>query len=413
MSQDTINREVGPQSKGFRLQKLRAIRLLLDELEKPGVSVFVAIECQDDVYMRSSQGDQVWEYTESDKNFASKNSFTFMSSEVKNSLISFLDCWIYNKMSDSLYFGFYTNIDCGKERQSETTEKLSVTLPSKPILEILMNEPIEDTLLNDLKKVVIAEYEEQYKKKDNGGKSKLGNLPLITSFTNDIWRDFFSKIRWQFGQEDDDQLEKALIDKIRGSSIYPSVNLGGREKYVLAGLEILIDKKQKEPHFHMRLIDKSDVQVAFLEVASGVYKSIDPIHQIWEGMEPPDKRSINEKVLSVCKSYDSKKLERIARKIASIKIELNNLDSKDRGSLKYRVYEACEEKLSNLITKNADQEITALIVDDWLGDLSDVAQSHLKDKGNDFTYPLNSQDSVRKIVLELFDSCYLAFDEEV
>jgi hypothetical protein len=85
-----------------------------------------------DVYIKSIDGQQVQEIIEGDKDYHSKKSFSFMSEEVKNSLISFLDCWFQYK-SNELYFCFYTNVKVSKERNSEYLKSLGVTLLKSPI----------------------------------------------------------------------------------------------------------------------------------------------------------------------------------------------------------------------------------------------------------------------------------------
>lgn len=408
MSQDSIIREVGEQSKGPRLQKLRAIKYLLDEMENGNISVYVTIEYQDDVYKKSVNNNESEEFVESDKNYDSTNSFTFMSDEIRNSLVSFIDCFIINKMSESLYFNFYTNVNYGKEYQTKNVKQLGVILPEEPILEYLVkNEVLEEELINTIKVILLDEYKRQYEKI-----KKAGHFDTIKDFSNDIWRDFFKHIYWKFGQEDDKQLEKTLLDKIRISRIYDGLNICGKERYILGALESLLEKKQQEKDYLAKLISNSDVKIIYLEIANGVNKTLDPIYELWEQMEKPtDKRNIREKILDVCANYDQRKLSIIARKIASVKIELHNIDIKEKGSFQYRIFEACYESLYSLLTAHED-DVKPEIIEQWLDGLYNVAQRHLVDKSKDYSYPIKSQDTIKNTILELFDSCYLSFNIE-
>ena len=54
MNADTINREATDTSKGFRLQKIRAIKLMLDTINNDTESIFfTAIENVEDVSHRT------------------------------------------------------------------------------------------------------------------------------------------------------------------------------------------------------------------------------------------------------------------------------------------------------------------------------------------------------------------------
>lgn len=74
MERSIISRVVGEQSKGERLQRLRAIQLIFDELEKsPDISVLVACEHIEDIYVSKEDGNgKQTEYIESDKSYESK-----------------------------------------------------------------------------------------------------------------------------------------------------------------------------------------------------------------------------------------------------------------------------------------------------------------------------------------------------
>lgn len=105
--------------------------------------MYAATEYFDDVYFKSVDGEEVSEVSEGDKSYASVKGFSFMSVEVKNSLVSFFDYWFKNVENDNLIFCFYTNVGISKERTSELTRALNIELPDKPILEKIINKRYE------------------------------------------------------------------------------------------------------------------------------------------------------------------------------------------------------------------------------------------------------------------------------
>lgn len=407
MTQLTINRESGDKGKGFRLQKLRAIKLLLDEMSrKEQVYVYAATEYFDDVFFKTVETGKVREYAEGDKNYDPEKAFSFMSDEVRNSLVSFLDLWLNQRMSKSLVFGFYTNISIAKEKNTKSTKGLGITLPDKPIIKLLMEKNYGyPNLFETVKKVLIAEYKQQYE-----GKAQTGYTATIDSLQDQFWIDFLNRIEWRFDQEDDVALEQSLLQDIRNSKLY-TLKVEGKESYILAALEQEFEKKQNLPDHLARLVSQSDVKTIFLEIANDVYKRNDPVFEEWENMDPPnDKRNLDAKIESVCSNYPKKKLGFFARKIGAVKKELQKVDHKDRGSYLYRIFEACEEKLFELADQFAEQDLPPDKVDSIIDELVSHSEQHLADKSKDYSYAFKSKDTLRNAVLELFDSCFLAFD---
>ena len=409
MNDQTINREAGDKTKGYRLQRLRAVQLMLNKMkESDKVAVYAATEYLDDVFTRTVNADgEVSEYSEGDKDYGSKKSFSFNSNEVKNSLVIFLDSWFSNKLSSRLHFGFYTNIQSGKEYNTKALQEMGVELPKMPIIQVLIKRDYSDeNLLPTIKKILLEEYRDQYKDRE-----EKGYLENIEKWDDTLWLDFLNRIDWKFGQEDDVELEKTLLHEIKESKFYNS-NLDGREEYVLGALLQEFERKENEEDFLVRLVNDSDVKVKFLEIATHNYKNEDPIYEEWERIEQPiDKRNINEKIITVCPDYNERKIAIFARKIGAVKVEFSRIDNKEKGSYQYRIFEACESLLFDLLESHKGKDITPEVIDDWLAQLEECAEAHLVDKSKDFVYAFSNKDTLKKVILELFDSCFLAFDE--
>ncbi|KQL19080.1 hypothetical protein [Cytobacillus solani] len=402
----TINREVGEQGKGFRLQRLRAIKLLFEKMNASQKAVIYAgTEFFDDVYIKAIEDEKVEVIAEGDKNYDSKPSFSFMSNEVKNSLISFLDCWFQHDIK-GLIFCFYTNVKIGKEYNTQYLKSLNINLPDEPIIKLLIKKDFDKkNLLSTVKTVLLDEYRKQYK-----GKESDGFLQLLEELSDELWISFLNKIDWKFEQEDEEELEKTLIEEIRKQSFY-KVNLIGKESYVISALLDEFEKRQNIKDHFGRLINDAQVRLKLLEVGNNQYKMSDPVYEQWEKLESPDdKRNVDEKIKAVSISYSKKKLNMFARKIGAVKIELAKIDNKDKGAYQYRIYDACEERLLEILDSYDGSEVEPRVVDGWIDDLVQFAETHLAEKSKDFTYPFKNKDTLRNTILELFDSCYLSFD---
>lgn len=407
MTNSTIKRDVGDKSKGFRLQKLRAIKLILDEIQKnEKVFVYASTEFYEDVFLKTVTTEKVKQHLESDKNYSSERAFSYMSDEIKNSMVSFIDCWLNEKRDRSLVFCFYTNIRIAREHNTEYTKKLGITLPDKPILELLMEKKLDYlNLLPTLKKVLIDEYMTQY-----DGKKEVGHIESINKLDDKDWLEFFGKIDWNFKQEDDVELENLLIEEIKNSKLY-SLKIEGKEKYILGALIAEFERKENLPDTVARLVSASDVKLIFLEIANEVHKRNDPVYEIWQDIEnPSDKRNLEEKITAVSENYNKRKLGLLNRRVGTVKIELKRVDSRDSGSYLYRILESCEPKLLELISNYDEEQITPEILDTWINELVSCAEAHLEVMSEDYSYPFKNKNTLANAVLELFDSCFLAFD---
>lgn len=406
MTVDTIKRDAGDKSKGFRLQRLRAIDLLLDEMEKNdgNISVFASTEYLDDVYIKTVSPEGIITYTEGDKNYDDSKRFSFMSKEVTNSLIIFLDNWLNCDFSPTLYYCFYTNVNYTKEKNTKLITTLNINLPEKPILEYLIGNLICEEIVDCIKKRLIYEYGEQYKSKTGNG-----YLDVIKKFTSKDWINFLSRISWQFGQYNDKELEKLLIVKIKNRSFLNNIDVTNKEEFII---ELLSEKFSAHEQFTdpmVKHVTSIHVENILLKMSKDIVKKEgDPVFGIWEKLEPPtDNRGLKQKIHDVDSKYKLFKVGIKARQVAGIKEEYLKLTDSEKGSYRFRVFEACQRKLSILLENDQDVDI-----DSWLEALFEEAKNHIEDKSQDYSYPIKSDDAIRGVILELIDSCFLSFDEE-
>ncbi|PJZ41679.1 hypothetical protein CH370_09560 [Leptospira kmetyi] len=407
MSESIINRDAGSKSKGFRMQKLRALSLLLDAAEKStSALVLSAIEVAGDVILLQKET-----IIEENKNYAEDAAFSFNSNQVLKTMIIFLDLWFRYQMSEFVVFSFYSTSKIAKENSTKRSQDLGITFPKSPLLEVLASDqPLSDENVEILSKLILDEYETQYSNRENKG-----HLNSVQSLTPSQWKDFFNLIDWKFGMPDHEEIEMDVIEKIRKSRYFNS-NLDGLEEYIKSYLLERFDKKQSESDFLERFIHVSEVENAFLKIEANrldLEKKIkDPVFELWKQQNvPDDKRNIKEKLIAVCDNLKKGELDTYIRKAAIGKTEYQNFQSDKRfQSLRYRVYDHCQEILNNgnIATSN---RITSDTLKAWFDLLFDGCCKHVDSLSKDFAYGVKSPDIIKGIVYELFDSCYLAFDE--
>ncbi|MFK3860762.1 hypothetical protein [Pseudoalteromonas rhizosphaerae] len=403
----TIDREAGDSGKGFRLQLIRAIKLMLKTIQRSTNTVFfTAVENLEDVSHQIIVDGEVFNYFEEDKNYDLKGNFTIFSPPVTNTLVSFFDIYTEQfRTSSSVHLGFYTTRNVGKERKSGLNDGVKITLPKKPILEVLQSlDDAEDSTISLVKDILVEEYTSQYKNKPNSG-----NLETLKSLTIKDFKVFLSKILWNFGQEDEDALKQTVLKEIELSPLYNNAHIG-KENIIFCLLMDKLSEKQSSKNLVDKLVHSSDVKLIFKEAESQIPdESIDPTWRYISELENDvtDKRNLEEKVVSVVKDVTERRIKQLARKASGSKYEERDSD-KSFLSLKYRIFEACEEYFlkDDYIPPKKDNELDAILqalVSKAVGDISMLKA--------DYRYTISNDKTIEGIILNLFDGCFLAFDE--
>ncbi|WP_053217773.1 hypothetical protein [Virgibacillus senegalensis] len=402
---ETINRDAGDKSKGFRLQRLRAIELLLDKMEVTDgtAAVFASTEYLDDVYIKTVTPEESSTYTEGDKNYDKTKKFSFMSHEVTNSLIIFLDNWLNCDLSENLYYCFYTNVDYTYERKTKLLKDLEIDLPKSPILDCLVRNQLDQNIIDCIKKRLIYEYKQQYKNQKGNG-----YLDIIEKFNEKDWFNFLSRIRWKFGQYDDKELEKYLVRKIKTRTFYNNIDVSGKEEIIIDLLAAKFEAHEQYTDPIANNVSAIHVENVLLKLSKDIVKKSDPVFDIWNSLEPPaDNRGLKQKIIDVDSAYKKYKVGVKARQVAVIREEYEQLTDQEKGSYRYRVFEACQQKLVSLLESKKEVDI-----DLWLDELFIWSKQHIKDKSKDYSYAMKSDDAIKGAILELIDSCFLSFDEK-
>jgi hypothetical protein len=401
----TISREAGDKAKGFRLQKLRAAKLILEAMENhQQAMIYTAIEVVEDVTVTVSSNSGTQDYFEEDKNFDSATNFTIFSSPVLNTLVSFFDIYTNQwKNSSNVVLGFYTTAGIGKERKSELENGEKIALPKESILKLMQEKKVEASVATEVKKILVEEYRKQY-----ASKTTPGYLKTLEDCTPSDFLTFLAAIKWHFCDEDEIALKQSVLRQIGASSSF-SFKVANKEEIILALMLEKIDERQNWPNFSTRFLTSSDVKLIFKEAESEESVLLDPT---WADLkklelEIKDKRNLHEKVSSVCADVSVARIRMMARLACRSKNEQLN-GNKSFLALQYRVYEACEEHLcsSSYSPPQSAVDFEALV--QLLNAKALAAVNELK---TDYTYSISNGETIKGIVMDLADRCFIAFEK--
>jgi len=404
---DTINREAREQAKGFRLQKLRAVELMLNAMEatdRPYIYCYCAIENEGDINLRENGKA---DYIEEDKNYDSEAAFSIHSDQILNTLVIFIDIWQKQYSSSNIFFGFYSTTGIAKERKRKNGNP-KMSFPSEPILKLLIEKNYQvEFLMPCLKTVIIEEYEKQYSKRDF-----IGNLETIKVWKDEDWITFLNRITWAFEMQDESALEKELIMKIKKCRFY-SQDLDGKESHLVSLMIDLFDQRQIADDPIERYVHASDIMCIVKDIQSKDYHLVDPVWELWNQLPAPiDKRNIIDKYRAVCKFPNKTFEESLCRKVAINRHEQKSFRfERSILSFKYRVYDSCLDQLEQLIAAHSSNDISSELIDQWISCLVSTAQKDLGQLSKSYKYQLDNDNFLRGIILELIDSCFLAFDK--
>ncbi|MDW1957996.1 hypothetical protein [Vibrio sp. 661] len=422
MAKNTIERSASDKTKGFRLQKIRAIKLMIEEVMKNEKQLFyTAIEVVEDIHhtvvSATSNDDRIEELKAYDN-----SAFTLQHDAVKNTLVSFFDIYFQRwKSSDNVKLGFYTTATIGKEKKSVSFEGNTLKPPAKSILKTFSDgEDLDEETFKYFKATILEEYLNQYYKAPNPTsekyqeelerqKQRLENsyYSRLKSLTIEEAKDFLNQIYWHFGDEDIDALKATVLQLIR-TCYLSNINNEGKEETIFSELMELLDERQNDKVFSNKFLFGSDIKMVFKDAETNIaVELLDPSWEKYneESIQIIDKRTLSEKLLSVCPTFSKKLLGVYSRKACTVKIDANS--GKSFLSLKYRVFLACEEYLALNTKSSYTQDEIIEAVSTMLKE-SETAVESLK---TDYTYKVSSKEVIANIIYDLFDECFIALDE--
>lgn len=261
----TISREAGGTSKGYTLQKLRSISLILKEIEKnKDLDFIAAIEYGGDVYI----GNNHYSYVEENKAYDSKN-FSFVSDPIKNTLVYFLDYWLKNNKDSKIIFGIFCTNNIAKENNSGFIKEKGIDLPENKIIESLQAKNYsDDKTIEAAKQILLHEYKRQYEE-NKRFPLESSFYKIIEEFSTEEWKTFFNKIDWVFSDTSLDKLEKQVLEQIIKSNFAPPENLEFKAPFIRAELFYQLELRQNKEKTEDRFLTKKDIEIIFLRAVSG------------------------------------------------------------------------------------------------------------------------------------------------
>lgn len=404
MSNPTI--EASDTGKGFRLQRLRALELLLEAIiSNPNAKVYCAVEYDGDVRLELDGHVRI----EEAKNYGSAKSFSLVNALVLHAVAQFLYLYLENREGPELNFGFYTNVAIGAEKQVGIAKNLEIDLPNRPIIELL-NERDYDYphLLTAARTLITAQF-----KKERGSDSHY--VERLAKWDDSRWIAFLRRLSWHFGEPDEEGLYRHVCNLIPRHPRF-STSHRGKEDFIVARLLDLIDCKQKLPPLD-KFISRDTVDVVFLEAASVSTKPLDPLwieweraqtsHTIWNGPS----RGVREKFTDYLGAHaheDSSLTPEIlvanwVDYAASGHLEWQATDmDRNMQGLRMRVLQVCRQELRYHAhagdTNTLDAKLSWL-THKALQEIQEYARSH------DYLY--SGESAIRKVIAALLDKCFI------
>lgn len=247
-------REAGDKTKGFTLQKQRAIALFFDEVKSnPNTHVNVAIEYKGDVYLQNDQSG----YVEEQKNYNEEKAFSFNSHQILNTLAYFLEIWLAEGKSQNIKFGFYSTSKIAQENSTRKTNFLNITFPSVGLLKKVVDHNLtEDNVLEIVRKILVQEYVEQY---SEDVEPELDDTSLTI---------FLNSINWYFEQDNEKEYKGEVLKKIKDSEFASSFTNSYQPEFVYAALMLALEEKQDEIDIILKFLQKTSVENLFLKVSA-------------------------------------------------------------------------------------------------------------------------------------------------
>jgi hypothetical protein len=404
LGKSIVNREASDTYKGFRYQKLRLARKMMQLLKANKDAYIIGFpEYRDDSYILGEK-DKI---LEQDKEY--DNNFTINSKEVRKALVNFLDNYLELRKDPNLVFIFHTNVELVKERKSSMMEELKLEPLDLPVLQYLIDRNYSEMVISFVSKVILFTYKEENQEQEDV------YFQQAQKMTEQDWKSFFNCIYFEFGQADINTLEEELINEIKLCPYYEELHVG-RETNIKSSLLEMLDKRMKETEILKKAFNSDSLRNIFLELKDKekILPS-DPIYTAWEIIESDkettnDIRNLREKIENICKDFNNGNINRLNLEATTAKSEIMRLDKKHRNSLKVRVYESMGKYFDDIFDYKDIYNYDEL--KKCISQLKETVVSEINDLKLDYNYGLSNSRIIEKLVMMLIDECFYSFDKE-
>lgn len=402
MGNTIVNREASDTYKGFRYQKLRLARKMMQLLKINKDAYIIGFpEYKDDSYILGENS----KILEQDKEYDSN--FTLNSKEVRNTLVNFLDNYLDLRKDPNLIFIFHTDVQYSRERKSNMLEMLELEPLELPVIRYLIDRNYNDRVIDFISKVILYTYNEE-------GRDDI-YYQQVRGMNNQDWICFLKCVYFEFGQADINKLEEELLNEIKTCPYYEELHVG-RENDIKNAILEMIDKRMKEKEILKKALNSDSLKNVFLELKDkGKVLPTDPVYTAWEKIEldneaTNDIRNLREKIESVCKDFDNRSINRLNLEATTAKSEIMRIDKKYRNSLKVRVYESMGKYFDDVFDYKSSYSYVEL--KKRINQLKEMVLNEINDLKGDYNYGLSNSRIIEKLVMMLIDECFYSFDKE-
>jgi len=137
-----------------------------------------------------------------------------------------------------------------------------------------------------------------------------------------------------------------------------------------------------------------------------------PLAVALDNIQLGDERNLEDK-LKVCPTLRSAKVKQYIRKVGVGKSELLKYNERELSSIKYIVFEECQDELMKFIDESSsNNKLNSDELENLIARYTQRARTIIDDKQDEYKYGNFSDDIINKIILDLIDTCYLSFDKE-
>ncbi|XKO54672.1 hypothetical protein ACI2WT_18275 [Lysinibacillus fusiformis] len=409
-NKDIINRDASDKYKGFRYQKFRLAKKMLELIKinlKTNIIAFP--ELRDDGYFIEKNGKQIFE-----QNKDYSEPFSFNSLEIRKSMVNFLDNYFELDKDPNLQFIFFTNVTYTSERNSNLLRKIDLKPLEKPVLKYLVEKELTAVVVDFVAKALVQTYIDEYNIDISKVETYKGYYEELIRMDGESWNTFLNSVTFQFGEGDIDELNLELEKEIKECNFYRLEHVN-REQVIKMCLLETIDKRMGERHFTQKMINVETIKNIYYEVSSRENSlSYDEIFIHWESLEEErdseNLRNLKEKIYGVCQDFRQRTLNRYSREATTVRDEIKSYDKKQIYSLRYRVYESMEKFFDEVF--HFKESYTFEELNGAIKILKQCVVEDINILMEDFDYGIKNKITIEKMVLLLIDECFHSFDEE-
>jgi len=137
-----------------------------------------------------------------------------------------------------------------------------------------------------------------------------------------------------------------------------------------------------------------------------------PLMAEWNKINHEDERNLKDKLEDACPKIKKYRVNQYIRQATLGKAEQLIYSEREISTIRYMMFDECQDELMSFIENNEDNNILTF------DDIKNLLENYIKrakkiidDKRTEYKYGDFSDDIIKKIILDLIDTCYLSFDE--